>query len=82
MTNLANTILTIVTDLAQISGAIANFADKLLSYILPKNDVAAACYNKCGYCQRIARYVGQRKCQKCCTKKPCITYWVNCNPGV
>jgi hypothetical protein len=77
-----NKLFTNLTHFAKTPGVITNAADKLLSYLLLKDDAAAACHYSCGYCQRISRYVGQRKCKKCCTKRPCTTYWVYCNPGV
>lgn len=82
MNNLMHAILIKVANFIETPSFIGNAADKLLSYILPKDVAVASCHHSCGYCQRISRYVGQRKCQKCCTKEPCTTYWVNCNPGV
>lgn len=70
MNNLTNTILTKVTDLAQISGAIANVAGKLLNRILPEESAAAAeipifCPSQpltiCGRCVN-----GFKDCKICC----------------
>ncbi len=76
MNNLTNIILTKVTNLAQTSGVIANAADKLLSHILPKDDVAARCWTYlCSFCVR-----GQRSCRTCCvgSVSGCYTTYKRC----
>ncbi len=83
MNNLTNKLFTNVANFAQTPSVITNAADKLLSYVLLKDDVAAACTVRY-YCQRIARYVGQRVRVTCCTKRGCTSRGtgVFCNPGV
>lgn len=87
-----NKLFTNVADFAQIPSVNGNTADKLLSYILPKDSAAAVsiCWPGPGgeYCQRIARYVGQWVSNQCCLGpqtiicRPKATGRGYCNPGV
>ncbi|MEA5503935.1 hypothetical protein VB735_12595 [Halotia wernerae UHCC 0503] len=83
MTHLTNKVFMNMVSFAETPSVIANAADKLLSYVLLKDDVAAACTVRY-YCQRIARYVGQQVRVTCCTKRGCTSRstGVFCNPGV
>jgi hypothetical protein len=70
MKDLTNTILTKVAKFAETVGVIANTADKILSYVLPKDDAAALCYrpyNSCGPCRYIGRYL-MKQCTRCCIR--------------
>jgi hypothetical protein len=77
MNKLTNKLFTSVGNLAETPGVIANAADKLLRYILPKDDAAAACWTyKCDGCGR--ERPRQRKCRRCCAGYPCYDVWKNC----
>lgn len=71
MDNLTNAILTKVANFAETPRVIANAADKLLSYVLLKDDAAALCYRpaspKCGPCQYIGRSL-MKQCTRCCIR--------------
>lgn len=91
MNNITNKLFIEVANFAEVSNAIANAADNLLSYVLPKdNSAASVCYrvlNSCGACQRISRYVGTKRCKRCCLEnrvpvRKCRPYNYYCNPGV
>jgi hypothetical protein len=74
MNNLTNKLFTKVVDFAQTPGVIANAADKLLSHILPKDDVAAYCLTlRCGFCAG-----GRRPCWTCCAGYGCKTTYRGC----
>jgi hypothetical protein len=60
MDNLTNTILTKVTDLVQTSGISANVADRLLRYILLKDNASAA------FCKPTINCTACRKGKKMC----------------
>lgn len=83
MNNITNKLFTNVAKFAKTPGVIANAADQLLSHVLLKDNVAAACSVRY-YCQRISRYVGQKVRKRCCTKHGCTYQYtgVFCNPGV
>ncbi len=74
MNNLTNTILTKVANFAEMSGVITNVADNLLllSYVLPKDNVAAqACRKICGSC-RCKDINWVRTCRTCCGSFPAV----------
>lgn len=78
MNKLTNKLFLKMIGFAEASSVIAHVADKLLNYVLLKDDAAAyLCWRKGkNYCQRISRYVGQEVYLRCCL----VNGMVRCNP--
>lgn len=77
MNKLTSKLFTNVANFTKTPGAITNAADKLLNYVLSKDEVAALCWTyKCDGCGYV--YSGYRKCRRCCSGYPCRDVWKRC----
>lgn len=74
MNNLTNKLFANVVSFAEIPGVIANASDKLLNYVLPKDEVAAS-VTSCaiGSCTRCRNRL--QKCNKCCLVNGKLACW-------
>lgn len=74
MNSPTNKLLINVADLAKIPGVIANAADKLLNYVLPKDEVVAQ-VTSCviGTCTRCRNRL--QLCNKCCLVRGKLACW-------
>jgi|GEM_PF-3475429 galactokinase/mevalonate kinase-like predicted kinase len=75
MNKLMKTFFTNLADFTEESGGvIVNAADNLLSYVLPKDDVAAqVCRKICGSCRKTKDYhILKHTCRTCCASFPAV----------